>query len=379
MQGTTRLREPSLRWTSTAIPRLTWPVSTTWGLPSTSAYLRAITGHSPVASTIAQAIRARERDSCRALERPVDRPRLASSVSTASVRNEVAVGMDRLSFIALASIAAALQRLGLALRGRRGGGSRAVAVGGREHVLLGHLAAGTRALDSGEVDPFAAATRRATGDARPLPESAGAGSSAAGVAASAGGAPPRSRRARPKSSRPGPGRPEPSRRARPAARDGAACRGRHLRVDLVGGDLDHRLAFGYPSPSPTRYLRTVPRSPTRPSRASRLPPRSPLACVRGGRSAEGCVSSGRRPGRPCRRGMLVVWRVARSRRAGANRRRQPRRRGPHALPPPITRPSDSSAARVGRCAVVGSGAVRVDLGERLSGPRPCRRAEPGSS
>ena len=46
------------------------------------------------------------------------------------------------------------QRLGLALHGRRGGGSRAVAVGRSEHVLLGHLAARARALDGGDVDPL---------------------------------------------------------------------------------------------------------------------------------------------------------------------------------------------------------------------------------
>ena len=34
--GTTRVRAPSLRLTSTAMPRLTWSCMTEWGFPSTS-------------------------------------------------------------------------------------------------------------------------------------------------------------------------------------------------------------------------------------------------------------------------------------------------------------------------------------------------------
>ena len=55
--GTIRLCEPSFFSTSTAIPRLTGPLSIANGLPSSSANVRTITGKSFAASTIAQATR----------------------------------------------------------------------------------------------------------------------------------------------------------------------------------------------------------------------------------------------------------------------------------------------------------------------------------
>ena len=110
MQGTIRLRWP-LRSTSTAMPRLIEPGSTTCGLPSRSSKWRAITGHSCPALTIAQAIRwVKLTFIPRSFRTPFSALRLASSVSTASVRNEVAVGIWRLSSIALASAPAGPRR-----------------------------------------------------------------------------------------------------------------------------------------------------------------------------------------------------------------------------------------------------------------------------
>ena len=105
--GTIRLWEPSLRVTSTAMPRLIGPFSIATGLPSRSPKVRTITGISLVASTIAQATRwVKEVLRPRSFRAALIALRLASRVSTAIVRNEVAVGTARLSSIALASIAA---------------------------------------------------------------------------------------------------------------------------------------------------------------------------------------------------------------------------------------------------------------------------------
>ncbi len=105
--GTMRPCEPSFLVTSTAMPRLTGPFSIAKGLPSLSSKVRTITGISLVASTIAQATRwVKEVFRPRSLSGALIALRLASSVSTAIVRNEVAVGTARLSSIALASIAA---------------------------------------------------------------------------------------------------------------------------------------------------------------------------------------------------------------------------------------------------------------------------------
>src|SRR4029077_19344829 len=98
----------------------------------------------------------------RSLSTALSALRFASSVSTASSRNEVAVGIERLSFIALASVAGgrsggagARGRGGGAPQGRgpaaRGWGGRG-AVAAREDVRLGDLAAVPAALDAGEVD-----------------------------------------------------------------------------------------------------------------------------------------------------------------------------------------------------------------------------------
>ena len=83
--------------------------------------------------------------------------RLASSVSTAIVRNDVAVGTSRLSSIALASIAAG-PRSAFASPAAAAGGGRAVPapVGGRKHVLLRHLRPGPDPLPS-QVDAQLAA------------------------------------------------------------------------------------------------------------------------------------------------------------------------------------------------------------------------------
>ena len=96
-----------MRSTSTAMPRLTGPPSIANGLPSRSSKMRTITGKSLAACAIAQATRwVKETFIPRSLRTALSALRLASSVSTAIVRNEVAVGTSRLSSIALASIAA---------------------------------------------------------------------------------------------------------------------------------------------------------------------------------------------------------------------------------------------------------------------------------
>ena len=149
--GTIRLWEPSLRVTSTAIPRLTGPFSIAIGLPSRSPKVRTMTGISLVASTIAQATRwVKEVLRPRSLRLALIARRLASRVSTAIVRNEVAVGTVRLSSIALASIAAGPRSAFSSPSVARGAVARAVA--GFEDVVLGDLGAGTGAGDRPEVD-----------------------------------------------------------------------------------------------------------------------------------------------------------------------------------------------------------------------------------
>ena len=132
--------------------------------------MRAITGHSPVALTIAQAIRCvNETFMPRSLSAPLIALRLASSVSTGSVRNEVAVGIDRLSFIALASIAAG-PRSGLAspsAAGAAAGAAPSPSAAASTSSLV-TLPPGPEPLTAAMSTPFAAATRRATGEARPF-------------------------------------------------------------------------------------------------------------------------------------------------------------------------------------------------------------------
>ncbi len=98
--GTIRLCEPSLRSTSTAMPRLTGPPSAN-GLPSRRSKTRVITGCRFAACTIAQAMRwVKETFNPRGFNNPFKAFRLASSVSTATVRNDVAVGTSLDSSIA---------------------------------------------------------------------------------------------------------------------------------------------------------------------------------------------------------------------------------------------------------------------------------------
>ena len=130
--------------------------------------MRPITCHSLAARTIAHATRCvNETFIPRSLSAPLIALRFASSVSTGSVRNEVAVGTSRLSSIAWASIAAGP---------RSGFASPACAAAGAAFAPL-PAAARTSAfvtLPPGAVPatepmstPVAAATRRATGEARP--------------------------------------------------------------------------------------------------------------------------------------------------------------------------------------------------------------------
>ena len=172
--GTIRLCEPSFFSTSTAMPRLTGPPSIANGLPSCSAKVRTITGKSLAASTIAQATRwVKETFSPRSFSTRLIAFRFASSVSTAIVRNEVAVGTARLSSIALASIAA----------GPRSAFSSPVAATAvpfpapslaASTSSLVTFAPGPLPLTEARSTPVAAATRRATGvaltSALPLPE-----------------------------------------------------------------------------------------------------------------------------------------------------------------------------------------------------------------
>ena len=120
MQGTISERLP-LRSTSTAMPRLTPPGSITKGLPSRSSKARPITGHSWAALTIAQAIRwVKLTFIPRSLRTALSALRLASRVSTASSRKEVAVGIERLCVHRLGERrGGAAEGLGLALGRRR--------------------------------------------------------------------------------------------------------------------------------------------------------------------------------------------------------------------------------------------------------------------
>ena len=115
----------------------------------------------------------------RSLRTPFSAFRLASRTSTGSVRNEVAVGIERLSFIACASIAAGP---------RRGLTSPAIAAAAAAAPPAPSAAASTSALVTLPLGPepftalrstpLAAAMRRATGETRRQP----AGTSAARAA-----------------------------------------------------------------------------------------------------------------------------------------------------------------------------------------------------
>ena len=154
-------------------------------------------------------------------------------------------------------------------------------------------------------------------------------------------------------SRPAPRRPGRSRRAAKKLGDRAAGRGRDLGVDLVGRDLDHRVALGDRARPPRRATRgPCPRSPTRPSRAStpELFRRPPPLRVRG---------------RPASPRALVAVRLASDRPGVASP--PSRRRGPCRPRPPAIR-LVLLLQRRGVAAVAGR-AVRVDLRQRPGRPR----------
>ena len=151
--GTIRLWEPSLRSTSTAMPRLTGAASIACGWPSRSSKVRTITGKSLTAWTIAQATRwVKETLRPRSFSTALIALRLASSVSTAIVRNEVAVGTARLSSIALASIAAGPRSRFGSPAAAAGAAAAPLPEPAASTSLLGHLAVLARALDRAEVD-----------------------------------------------------------------------------------------------------------------------------------------------------------------------------------------------------------------------------------
>ena len=274
--GTIRLRDPSLRSMSTAIPRLTGPPSIANGLPSRRSNTRVITGHSLAAWTIAQAIRwVKETFIPRSLRIPLRAFRLASRVSTEIVRNEVAVGTSRLSSIAWASIPAGPRS---AFASPAAAGATAVAP-----FPLPSAAASTSPLvtfapgplpdTAPRSTPFSAATRRASGVAltsaplaagdsaaalgpHPPPREAwaiGAGSGASEALPTASLRFDRTRQARRSSLCPDSvARLHFRERGadrnllvhlRDQFRDHTGLRRRNLGVDLVGRDLDHGVAL----------------------------------------------------------------------------------------------------------------------------------------
>ncbi len=173
---------------------------TRWGLPSTSAKELAITGMLFVASTIPQAIRW-VKESLRPAA--LSSARREASVSTGSVRKLVAVGMERLSSMKRASVAAG-PRIGLVpapsgAGGAGAGGAGALAALGAAGVCP-LLAASTSSLvirPRGPVPvravrstPSVWAIRAATGLApvSPLPKEAEASVPARCSVASAAGA-----------------------------------------------------------------------------------------------------------------------------------------------------------------------------------------------
>ncbi len=190
MTGTTSDRVPSLRSTSTASPRLTASGVTRCGLPSTSVNALAMTGMSSVARTIAQAIRWVNESF---LPAALSCPRRPASSSTASVRKLVAVGIERLSSMKRARVAAG-PRIG-AVDAPAGAAGGAGVVGAAPP--LPEMAASTSCFVTrprGPLPPTAprsmpcsAAIRAATGVASASPL-AGAGASVPGRAASTLGA-----------------------------------------------------------------------------------------------------------------------------------------------------------------------------------------------
>ncbi len=162
------------------------------GLPSTSSYACVMTGMSRAACTMAQAIRwvkeSLRPPSLRALRR-------CHSVSTSSVRKLVAVGIERLSFMKRASVAAG-PRIGVRPASRGGAFGGAGAGAGAVAPPPFDTAASTSAFvtrprgpepsSALTSTPFALAIRAATGVAFTSPFPASAGCAGRGSAVSAG-------------------------------------------------------------------------------------------------------------------------------------------------------------------------------------------------
>ena len=234
-----------------------------------------MTGHSFAASTIAQAIRwVKETFIPRSLSTPLSALRLASSVSTASVLNEVAVGIERLSSIALASIAAG-PRSGFASPRPP---ARAAAAAPSPSAAASTSAFVTLPPAPLPLTPPRSTPRRRRSGAPPgvarAPSPVRAGAAAGAVRGGRVG------RLRCGAVAAGPPGASISARASPTfdgvvglleeLGDRPARRRRDLGVDLVGRDLDHGLALLDRVALALCATRArFPRSPTRPSRASR--------------------------------------------------------------------------------------------------------------
>ena len=369
MQGTIRLRDPSLRSTSTAIPRLTCAGSTTMRLA-----VALLVGAAPSpatrspAWTIAQAIRCvNETFIPRSLSAALSALRLASRVSTGRVRNEVAVGIERLSFIALASIAAG-PRSGLASPAapRRAGAAPAPSPSAAASTSsLVTLPPGPEPSTDAEVDALRggdpARHGRGPAVARRRP-ALGAGSPCAASLLRLAGPPRRARG------------------AAPAAISASACptctvssgSTRSLVIVPAAGagtsasilSVETSITVSPSStcwPSATCHSSTVPSVTDSPISGIEIDQRlARLAAP----AADGSASA--RGGRP--------------RRAAATRRRPSRRRGPRR---PRRRPSRGrSVSCSGDASALGAVArarCRWDRSGRAPGrPRPCRRAGRGS-
>ena len=161
MTGTTRNRDPSLRSTSTASPRLIRPGSTRYAWPSISVYAWLIERCSLAASTIAQPMRW-VKLTLRGAICPFSSFRRASRVATSISRKLVAVGTPRLAVMFCASRAAG-PLIGVAPSGSFGAG-----LGSAGAASVGASAASARLLPLPAASAGAAA---GTGSNPPAPES----------------------------------------------------------------------------------------------------------------------------------------------------------------------------------------------------------------
>ena len=208
----------------------------------------------------------------RSLSAPFSARRFASRTSTARVRNEVAVGTERPSFIAWASIAAGPRSGTTAPPSAPPAGRPAPSpFAAASTSAFDHLSPGAEPRTAPRSTPLAAATRRATGGGAGAVGRAGGGGGRGSRRVRPAPAPSDGARRARAPSPPAPGRPAPS---CPGLRqdpgDRPTRRGRHLGVDLVlvetsttarpGGNLISSLAVPFREPCP--------RSPIRPSRAS---------------------------------------------------------------------------------------------------------------